>query len=35
MTAEERVKCLEAFSVIKIKQVDFYHKNLEKITENF
>lgn len=35
MTSEERVKCLEAFSVIKIKQVDFYHKNLEKIAENF
>lgn len=31
--ADDRIKCMNAFSYIKIKQNDFYQKNLEKIAE--
>ena len=35
MHAEERIKCMESFAAIKIKQDDFFHKNLEKIAEHY
>lgn len=35
MTPEERIICLQSFSQMKIKQVDFFQKNLESIAQNF
>lgn len=35
MSAEERIICLESFAQMKIKQVDFFQKNIESIAQNF